>query len=546
MMSILRFSKVLGFIAILGFVSSAQAERYLVIMKNKSSFAKFQKQVSQAPLSFSQMNSAQVENSLESLQSYVVHADTEAQVAELQNLPGVLMVEKEIFHPAPRPVEGFRLTQAWDFDLSFATPNARTLSGQKQPWGIATVKAPQAWLTTQGSGARVLILDTGVDKDHPALKANLEETKDFVHDNNLPYEAADKVGHGTHVAGTIAGVKSVDGFAGVAPKAKMLMGRVCSTDGCSNIAVAEGINWGIQKKVHLISMSLGGPFASNAEKLAIEKAEQMGVTVVAASGNDGTARVAYPAAFPSVIAVGALDSGLKKASFSQWGPELDIAAPGVGVVSAVPVGSGRESLVQLSLDGTLKDVNSAGFVGGKQVLTGVSNKLVAAGLGKPEDFAKVNVDGKFALVQRGDIKFIDKVQNALAAKAAGVVIYNNAEGLVQGSLTEDGSELSIPVVMIEQLVGEKAVQILNSGRDVQVMLKTLATDYASFSGTSMATPHVAGVVALMKSVKPDLTTTQVRDILKATATPLSPNDQNQVGAGLIDAEKAVNAAGLAR
>ena len=138
----------------------------------------------------------------------------------------------------------------------------------------------------------------------------------------------DHVGHGTHCSGTIAGVMDSNGFTGVAPKAKILMGRVCSEEGCSSVAIAQGINWGITQKVDVISMSLGGAWSTPGERDAIAKADKAGLTVVAATGNDGTNKVSYPAALPTVIAVGAIDRNLNKADFSQYGPEVAVTEIG--------------------------------------------------------------------------------------------------------------------------------------------------------------------------------------------------------------------------
>jgi serine protease len=286
-------------------------------------------------------------------------------------------------------------------------------------------------------------------------------------------------------------------------------------------------------------MSLGGARVTPLEQAALAKAEKVGVTVVAASGNDGTAIVSFPAAIETVIAVGATDIKNQKAKFSQWGPELDIVAPGVDVISSVPQGTGRASLVDLDLGNGYQRVNSTSFVGSKAVENPIVGKLKFVGLGKPEDFSNLDLNGFYALIKRGEITFVDKVKNALSAGAEGVIIFNNTEGLIQGSVTEDGSELTIPVVMIEQKVGETALSSLQAGKSVQIKVKTEKTDYAGFQGTSMATPHVSGVVALVKSAKKTLTPAQVRNIIKSTATPLAPNDQNQLGAGLVNAEKAV-------
>lgn len=477
-----------------------------------------------------------VEASLENLNTLIVNAKDESEVAKLQQDPSVAYVEKEIFHAAPRPVSGW---------LSFAFDSAyrAQMPGLKTPWGIMAVKAPQAWsISNQGQGARVLVLDTGIDIRHPGLKANFEQGRDFTEEGSSPSDLTDTIGHGTHVSGTIAGVMDSSGFTGVAPQAKILMGRVCSARGCSNVAVAEGINWGIAQKVDVISMSLGGAVSTPAERDAVAKADAAGLTVVAASGNDGTNKVSYPGALPTVISVGATDENSKKAAFSQYGPELTIVAPGVNVISTVPMGTGREASVTLMAGNTSQKVNSATFQGAREVLEGETNILVDGGFGKADELAAINVRGKFVIVSRGEIAFSEKVKNAVAGGATGVVVYNNAPGLVQGALTQDGSTLSVAVFMIEREVGQKIVQMMKSGTVVKANLQTLATDYSSFQGTSMATPHIAGVAALMKAANKKLTGAQVKDIMVKTAIPLGPNTANEYGAGLIDAEAAVKAA----
>lgn len=526
------------------FATAAQAERVIVIMKDKQSFKAahmaYKMKGSYALKGFqwgAQPNElakvdGQVEDSLENLNTLIVNTKNEAEVEKLKANPAVAYVEKEVFHEAPRPVKGM---------LGQARTSQQKL-GQKTPWGIYAVKAPQAWAaSTQGQGARVLVLDTGIDANHPSLKANFEKGQDFTGDSNGS-DFTDHVGHGTHVAGTIAGAMDSSGFTGVAPKAKILMGRVCSEQGCSNVAIAQGINWGIQQKVDVISMSLGGMWSTPAERSAVAAADKAGVTVVAASGNNGTNKVSYPAALPTVIAVGAVDSSLKKADFSQWGPELSVVAPGVAVVSSVPQGTGRESSVDISIDNKSGKVLSTTFQGAREVLTPETNELVPAGLGKPEDFAKINVKGKFALIARGEIKFSEKIDNAIKAGATGAVIYNNAPGLIQGALTENGEVLPVAVFMIEQTVGQDIVKQISAGKAVKATLQTVATDYAAFDGTSMATPHVAGVAALIKAANKSLTGAQVKTILKQTAQALGPNTANEYGSGIVNAEAAVNAA----
>ncbi len=537
------------------------AQRVLVIMQDQQSYhsvdtalkiAKLSGQKNFALKSLSANSLGQVNgyvsSSLKQLRSFVMTVDSAEDVQKLRRDRGVLLVEEEKMHPLPAPVRGRIYKGAKSSILDDpAREVSRLLEGT--PWGIVAVKAKAAWAASRkGEGVRVLVLDTGIDRDHPALAANFEVGEDFVNDENLPYPYADQIGHGTHVAGTIAAVEdSMSGFTGVAPAAKILAGRVCGATGCSNIAIAEGINWGIEQRVQVINMSLGGIWSTPAEREAISRAEASGLVVVAASGNSGVGRVSYPAALPTVLAVGAIDSTFKKADFSQWGPELDVVGPGVAVVSTVPLGSGREANVRVAkgIEAAV-EVKSSSFAGAKEVPEPLENQLVFAGLGKAEDFANVNVRGKFALVQRGEIKFGEKATNALEAGALGLVIFNNQPGLISGSLTEDGSILDIAVTMIEQIIGEELRDTVSSGGDARAILQTKITDYASFDGTSMASPHVAGVVALVRAANPQLSPQQVRELLRETATPLTePNPNNEYGSGLVNAEAAVQqAAGL--
>ncbi len=487
----------------------------------------------------------EVQSTLKALNSVVVLISGPQDLETLRSNPLVAFVDEEIMFPAPKPIYGvFNYNHSTQASVQSLSTFGSAMSS---PWGINAVHAPQAWKASHsGHGARIGILDTGIDKDHPALAANLELGQDFVHDGNTPYEFADKVGHGTHVSGTIAGLLSSSGFSGVAPEAKILMGRVCSEEGCSSIAIAEGLNWAVDQKVDVISMSLGGAMSPPSIRMAIQKAEDQGIVVVAAAGNDGTPRVGYPAALDTVIAVGAVDSSITRAKFSQFGPELDICAPGVEVLSSLPLGSGRESVITASKDsGQEVTLPNAPVHGAGEFLGKIEGDFVATGIGQPDDFKNVDVKGKVALMGRGTIAFTDKVINAMHAGAIAVVIHNNEPGLVRGGI-QPPEPVNIPVFIIEQQAGLDMIKALNNGSKIHAQMKIEATDYGALDGTSMATPHVAGVVALLKAANKALTPAQVRDIIKKTAAPMAVNSNNECGAGLIDAASAVSAARSAR
>lgn len=560
--------------------SFAQAkDRYLVQFKSEQGFKAMESYFSM------ESTNSDMQKSLGNVHAIVLKTKNMNLINRLKNHPEVEYIEAETFIPSPKPVNGFKISrvnvnvfekarrsqQPTTAPVDFGTvPEFK--AGDATPWGILAVNAGDAWAQSgAGVNSRVLVLDTGIDAGHPAIAANFEKGKNFTAGADgkvVETDYNDTEGHGTHCSGTILGAyNTANGFTGVAPKAKLLMGRVCGADGCSSIAIVEGINWGIQEKVDVISMSLGGPVGGAGEKNAVMKADKAGIVVVAASGNGAdaptyspdkkdpkcggagnpfapnTCGVSFPGAFPTVVAVGAVDSTLAKTNFSQWGPELDVTGPGAAVVSSIPRGTGRESHVELIVNNVNRTVKSSAFGGTELFVTPVINSLVVVpGVGKPEDFANVKVEGKFALISRGEIKFADKVKNAIDAKAAGVVIYNNKPGLMQGSLSEDGSLLNIPVVMIEQVDGAALVAELTKGGVASAAISTTPSDYAAFDGTSMATPHVAGVVALIRSANKKLTPAQVRLILTSTAKALAPNDTNQFGSGIVQADAAVRKA----
>lgn len=243
--------------------------------------------------------------------------NTEKLVAFLKHRSGVHQVELSY------PVQAY-----WE-------PNDPDYSKQ---WGMKSVNAPNAWNYTQGQGAVVAVIDTGVGcEDRDGFK-RLSDLKDshclpgwnFVADNDL---SADDQGHGSHVAGTIAqSTNNGLGVSGLAFKASILPVKVLSREGYGTAEdVADGIRWAADHGANVINMSLGSDHPSGVEKEAIEYAHSKGVTVIAAAGNSGRA-VGYPAAFDHVVAVSAIDSSGTITDFSSRGPQVDIAAPGKDIL----------------------------------------------------------------------------------------------------------------------------------------------------------------------------------------------------------------------
>ncbi|MBS0207792.1 MAG: S8 family peptidase [Planctomycetes bacterium] len=202
-------------------------------------------------------------------------------------------------------------------------------------WSLAAYHVPDQWKTTMGQNVRVAVLDTGIDATHPDLAAAIDATADFT---GSPVGANDRQGHGTHTAGTIAARRNGRGVVGVAPECRLLVGKVLGDDGSgSDQSVAAGIDWAVAQGADIVSMSLGSPQPSPAIYAAIRRACDAGKFVVCAAGNDGAQADAdtinYPGRWKETVAVAAVDSQGHVAEFSSRGPEIDIAAPGVNILS---------------------------------------------------------------------------------------------------------------------------------------------------------------------------------------------------------------------
>jgi serine protease len=307
------------------------------------------------------------------------------------------------------------------------TPNDPFLQYQ---WGLQAIQAEQAWDKSRGAGVIIAVLDTGVayeDFESFRRASDLAPGQfvagyDFVNNDSHPN---DDQGHGTHVAGTLAQTtNNGTGVAGVAFEARLMPVKILDQQGRGSYsAIIQGINFAVNQGAKIINMSLAGNSPSQAMEDAIRQAKSQGVTIVAAAGNNGRQEVGFPAAYDDlVIGVGAIRQDRSRASYSNYGPQIDIVAPG---------GDNRV------------DQNNDGF----------------------------------------------------------------GDGIVQQTFRE-GS--------------------------------TTEFSYRFFEGTSMATPHVSGVAALLLSKNGGLSPDQIEGFLTSTAQDLGPAGfDNEYGAGLIQAYAAL-------
>lgn len=248
----------------------------------------------------------------------------------------------------------------WDVDPD---PDPEPVD-QTTPWGITRVNAIAAAAQVDESGVTVAIVDTGIDYNHPDLEgkfvwgwsyytSTIDRRRVTVNEVDLectianPSACYDDAGHGTHVAGTIAAQDNEIGVIGVAPDVELYILKALDAKGSgSYTAIANAIVKatqgpdgvpGTNDDADVISMSLGGPSGTEELENAVNYALNYGVIVVCATGNDGDSTPSYPAAYPGVLKVGAMDVNNAIASFSNRGE--DVFAPGVDVLSCVPGGT---------------------------------------------------------------------------------------------------------------------------------------------------------------------------------------------------------------
>ncbi|MGG0186666.1 S8 family serine peptidase, partial [Bacillus rhizoplanae] len=436
-----------------------------------------------------------------------------------------------------------------------------------------------------GKGIKVGVLDTGVDYNHPDLKDAYKGGYDFVDNDTDPMETTYEdwinagkpttpgyvyyTNHGTHVAGTIAAQKKNNAdyaVKGVAPEVDLYAYRVLGPWGGGYTAgILAGIDKAIEDGMDVINMSLGAQTNDPlyATSVATNNAMLSGVVTVVAAGNAGPNEktLGSPGSAALGISVGASDVSMSIPTFSA--------------------SAASEKFENMQLLG--KD-----FPDKLEDLQGQSLPIVFAGLGKAADFTEKDLNGKIALIQRGEITFDEKIKNAKKAGAKAVIVYNNVDGQIPAYLGE-GVGL-IPSFRLSKADGERLKGLgevsfkfetlsntktegdhladfssrgpVNGNYDIKpdvvapgVSIFSTAPEYINdpqdginysnayvrLSGTSMATPHVTGTAALILQEHPEYTPFDVKAALMNTSDDLNGDySVYEAGAGRIDAYQAVH------
>lgn len=467
---------------------------------------------------------AEFHYSFDALQTFAVTVPAAA-LNGLSHNPNVVMVEED----AVRMPIGI-------------TPSlhAAELAGQTVPYGIDMVQARDVWDANRdgvvdtgaptGSNRKICIIDSGFYTGHEDFQG-INVTG---YNGNLPW-STDGFGHGSHVAGTIAAMNNALGVVGVTPgTVQLYIVRVFGDDGAwaYSSTLVDAANRCASAGANIISMSLGGSRSVRTEKTAFANLYSQGILSIAAAGNEGTSAYSYPGSYDSVVSVAAIDSNKLVADFSQYNSQVELAAPGVGVLSTVPY----LDTTSLTVSGVTYPASHIEF----SARGAASGALVNGGLCDSVG----SWSGKVVLCERGVISFYDKVHNVQLGGGAAAAIYNNVPGGFLGTLGEGNSSTIIGISLSQEDGQYLVANKLGETASVSSLFTQPASSYEAWDGTSMATPHVSAVAALVWSAFPTLSNVEIRNALTATAQDLGAAGRDvYYGFGLVQAKAAIDSLG---
>ncbi|BDX07299.1 hypothetical protein MACH26_28200 [Planctobacterium marinum] len=427
-----------------------------------------------------------------------------------------------------------------------------------EPWGISRVEADVVSDASAGNQT-VCIIDSGYDITHSDLSNNLVSG---TNDSGTGQWSTPGGSHGTHVAGTIAGMTNGSGVVGVAPNGNVNLHiiKVFNESGWGySSSLIAAVDDCVAAGSNIVSMSLGGSGSSASESSAFENYYNQGVLSIAAAGNDGNTAHSYPASYDAVVSVAAVDSGNMHANFSQRTNQVELSGPGEAVLSSVAIGDGQ--LAQLSVDGVDYFANgvvphlfynsSLSFAasGNDGSVSGILGVCSTSGT----SYSCGDMTGKICLVERAENQADNttstennypeyRAANACAdANAAGIVIYSNAArpGLQAPFLVDFDAKIEgVPTASVDRATG---LELATKAGLSASLSKAGNQDWDYYNGTSMATPHVSAVAALVWSYHPTCSAAEIRSALAAAAEDLdTAGRDNKTGYGLVKTQATID------
>ncbi|WP_394129455.1 S8 family serine peptidase [Shewanella maritima] len=395
--------------------------------------------------------------------------------------------------------------------MNFSDSAGNPTDTQVTPYAVVQSQADQVNFNAN-AGIKVCVIDSGLDSSNTDFNWNtITGDNDSGTGNWFDHGGP----HGTHVAGTIGAADNGYGVIGMAPGVDMHIIKVFNAEGWGYSSdLAHAANLCSQAGADIISMSLGGGGANSTESNAFENFANDGGLVVAAAGNDGNNVRSYPAGYSSVMMVGANDANNVIADFSQFpscetgrGKKrttdeticVEITAGGVDTLSTFPAGLATSSSLTADTTGFASSaMENSGSASGNTYFMGTA------------ETSDGGANGNVCVIDRGNISFHDKVANCEASGGVGAIIINNEPGMLYATLGEANST-SIPAVGVAFEDRSALLAAMSASIDVG------ASDYGLMSGTSMATPAVSGIAALVWSNHSQCTGEEIREALNTTA-----------------------------
>ncbi|MCP3667524.1 MAG: S8 family serine peptidase [Gammaproteobacteria bacterium] len=422
-----------------------------------------------------------------------------------------------------------------------------------KPYGLAKVQADLV-SDAQAANRKICIIDSGYDISHSDLSSNIV--------SGAGEWAKPGSSHGTHVAGTIAAITNDIGVKGVMPSGNIGI-HIIKVFGDNNKWVytsnlLSAVNQCAGEGANVINMSLGGNDPSSFEQDGFKIIANNNVLILASAGNDGNTKLNYPASYDSIMSVGAVDSNNQHAYFSQFNKAVEIAAPGMSILSTVVRGNG--TLAQLDVGGT--DYFADGVVphdyfiinqaGDEYIIVPGANRGEVSGLlGKcttsGASYSCPDMYNKVCLVERGENEANGNLPEYKAAEAcinagaAGVIVYSDKTqpGLQKYRMIDPNKTIKgTPTASVDRATGMALVAQV--GKLVHFSVQG-NQDWKYENGTSMAAPHASAVAALVWSHHAGCSAANVRNALTSTALDIDRHGRDdKTGHGLVQARAAVD------